>query len=448
MKNFGRNCIIAFLMVLAIYQTGELWFGDFSDHNFFFFNDDRNAIYSKNVDYTLDRLIINLGENKVICKGESLKDYTDVFDEGIILALSKGAVVENKNVLDWESILQNRAIIYEYDFLIDGKDLKEIFGVSGDNYASIPKYDKIIISPRVDSSFMRVIFLNSKENTSVFVEIKSNNVIGKIYEACSSFSESEEDIYYISSVENGFDVFKGNIFLPQSKGDIYSYNVIEPHYISNMIEENANLFFENAVIKNYSKNNDNYSFSDETTVVKLYENNVFEYFNYNVKSKKENSFLENYNTAINIIKRDRFVTNEIYLCDYKVEDGKYKFYFNYKINNLPIIPSSEIKESTGMSSFIEVVTSNGSVDNYKKYGCRYTISEKNVLEAKVDFISAIDKVYEGIDQRERKERVIDDMKLVYVASERSFGLKWIFEINGNTFVIDTEGRWFFGMVKC
>ena len=116
-----------------------------------------------------------------------------------------------------------------------------------------------------------------------------------------------------------------------------------------MIEENANLFFENAVIKNYSKNNDNYSFSDETTVVKLYENNVFEYFNYNVKSKKENSFLENYNTAINIIKRDRFVTNEIYLCDYKVEDGKYKFYFNYKINNLPIIPSSEIKESTGMS---------------------------------------------------------------------------------------------------
>ena len=61
MKNFGRNFIIAFLMVLTIYQTGELWFGNFSDHNFFSLFNNSETTYSKNVAYTLNRLIVNVG---------------------------------------------------------------------------------------------------------------------------------------------------------------------------------------------------------------------------------------------------------------------------------------------------------------------------------------------------------------------------------------------------
>ena len=89
MKNFGRNFIIAFLMVLTIYQTGELWFGNFSDHNFFSLFNNSETTYSKNVAYTLNRLIVNLGDNKVICRGSDIygSEYKTLFDKSVSNAL-------------------------------------------------------------------------------------------------------------------------------------------------------------------------------------------------------------------------------------------------------------------------------------------------------------------------------------------------------------------------
>ena len=281
MKNFGRNFIIAFLMVLAIYQTGELWFGDFSDHNFFSLFDRSQNSYAKNVAYTLDRLVINLGDNKVICRGSNIygSEYKELFDKAVSEALVKGTLTENTGDVDWASVLDNRAIIYEYSCSFNGSDLEGIFNVKSDMCAKIKTYDTIIISPRADNSFMRVIFYDSEQKISSYAELKSSSIIGECYETSSQFSSDENEIYYISSVENGFDIFTGNKFLPQCESEIYTYSAIEPHYIINdmtMVERNANIFFDNAVAKDYQKNNDNYTFRNETTVVRFYDNSVLE----------------------------------------------------------------------------------------------------------------------------------------------------------------------------
>ena len=222
MKNFGKNFIIAFLMVLAIYQTGELWFGDFSDHNFFSLFDRSQNSYTKNVAYTLDRLVINLGDNKVICRGSNIygSEYKELFDEAVSAALVKGTLTENTGDVDWDSVLDNRAIIYEYSCSFNGSDLEGIFNVKSDMCAKIKTYDTIIISPRADNSFMRVIFYDSEQKISSYAELKSNSIIGECYETSSQFSSDENEIYYISSVENGFDIFTGNKFLPQCESEI------------------------------------------------------------------------------------------------------------------------------------------------------------------------------------------------------------------------------------
>ncbi len=444
MKNFGKNFIIAFLMVLAIYQTGELWFGDFSDHNFFSFISHNENSYAKNVAYTLDRLIINLGDNKVICRASNIYDseYKAQFDKAVSVALTKGTLVENAGNIEWSSILNNRAIIYEYSCSFSGRDLSGIFNVKSDNCAKIKSYDTIIISPRADNSYMRVIFYDSVNESSSYAELKSNSVIGKCYETSSELSAMDNDIYYISSAESGFDIFSSNKFIPQSESEVYSYSAIEPHFTMSdisMIEKNANIFFDNTVSKDYTKNNGNYTFRNETTVVRFYSNSVLEYFNYDTKSKEDHSFSGNYVSAINLIKQDNFVTNEFYLDDYVYNEGQYVFYFNYKINDLPLVPSEEIKNSTGMKSFIEVTVSNGSVDKYKKYACRYTISDRITLNAKVDFIGAIDKIYEQLYPNENETKPVDNITLAYIADNRSFGLNWIINISGQDYIVAAEG---------
>lgn len=444
MKNFGRNFIIAFLMVLAIYQTGELWFGDFSDHNFFSLFNNNETTYSKNVAYTLDRLIINLGDNRVVCRASNVYDsaYKAQFDKAVSVALTKGTLVENTGDVDWDNILSNRAVIYEYSCTFNGRDLPGIFDVKSDNCAKIKSYDTIIISPRADNSFMRVIFYDSVEKISSYAELKSNSIIGRCYETSSEFVAAEDSIYYISSVESGFDIFTDNRFLPQSRSETYTYSAIEPHLTMNdvtMIEKNANIFFDNAATKNYTKNGGNYTFSDETSVVKFYENSVLEYFNYDTKSKEDSSFSANYVAAINLIKRDSFITNEFYLDSYSYNEGQYIFNFNYKINDLTLVPSDEIKNSAGINSFIEVAVSNGSVDRYKKYACRYTVSERLSLNAKVDFVAAIDKIYAELYPDGNEAKPVDNIILAYIADNRNFGLSWIVSIEGKDYIVAAEG---------
>ena len=164
-----------------------------------------------------------------------------------------------------------------------------------------------------------------------------------------------------------------------------------------------------------------------------------EYFNYSTKSKTDSSFSANYVAAINIIKRDSFITNEFYLDSYTLKEGQYVFYFNYKINDLTIVPGENIKRLTGMNSMIEVTVSEGSVDKYKKYACRYTVSEKINLNAKVDFVSAVDEIYEGLYKGANKAEKVDDITLSYIAETKPFGLSWIVEINYEKSVVVFDG---------
>ena len=95
MKNTGKFLMVVFLMCLAIYQAGELWFEVFSSHNFFWFGNFSSSFDAKDVGYITDRLIVNLGDGKVVCKQSDIynKRYKKDFDTAVGEAMSRGDFV-------------------------------------------------------------------------------------------------------------------------------------------------------------------------------------------------------------------------------------------------------------------------------------------------------------------------------------------------------------------
>ena len=67
-------------------------------------------------------------------------------------------------------------------------------------------------------------------------------------------------------------------------------------------------------------------FGDESTVVKYYSSGVLEYSNYKVETERENTFANNYISALSVLKKDAYLDNEFYLDSYTVDNnGNYTF---------------------------------------------------------------------------------------------------------------------------
>ena len=147
--------MVVFLMCLAIYQAGELWFEDFSSHNFFWFGNFSSSFDAKDVGYITDRLIVNLGDGKVVCKQSDIynKGYKKDFDTAVGEAMSRGDFVGQQE-MDWNTLLKKRAVFYQYSFNFKGTDSADIFKATVKVYTlnKITDYNTIILLPTSDGS--------------------------------------------------------------------------------------------------------------------------------------------------------------------------------------------------------------------------------------------------------------------------------------------------------
>lgn len=424
------------LFMLAAYQVTTLWFDNFSLYTLTFSENSRKVSSIESMDYILDKLIINVGDNRIVGKANDIytSENKKVFDEAVVEAVNNG---ENIDIgeFDWNEILENRAIIYQYRCVFDNKDIPEIFGSSadGNKVNEITDFDYVVIMPDSNGSAMTVVFYNSENSKYSAKNIKNSSVILQVYSASTAFAGGEVSDY-ISSVQNGFDIFSKNVFIPGWRENSLNYSLVNclgMYRDESMAEKNAEDFFDNPVAKWSSNENNTLTYSDENTVVKFdKETKVFEYSNYRVENSNGGEFANNYITAVNTVRQDSFISNEIILDSYKNENGRYTFCFNYKINDRVLIPSDKVKEKTGINSFIEVSTEGGRLVKYRKYAYYFEKSNTEMV-ADCDFVTAIDKVY--------SEEKIDDINLCYIADENStIELNWIIETGDNKFVVSAE----------
>lgn len=443
MKSTGKNFIIAFLMVLAIYQTAELWFEDFSGHNFFSFAGNTAAFDDKkDTDYTLKRVIINTGENKMLNCGVNVyrSSCKSISDDALSKLLRRGEVI-SEGTADWHSILQSKCFVMEYGYSMGRNEAESFFGVSNGNTAKIKSFDTVILAS--DSDRARLIFLNSETMWSIEFMMNDNSTASNISKLFR-FAEQESNIYLISSVQNGFEIFRNNVFISRWDGQKTKYYRAVPKLQyeqedKEALESEVNLFFDNPAGKWSSSVNGILNYSDESTVVKYYPTGVMEYSNYSaVKQNAENDFYTNYTACLDMLERDSGIKNEIYLKDYRLEDGQYVMYFGCKLNNIPVYMDESLKTAVGMEDYIELYASSGRVSRYRRYCCAYELDSSKAGTASRDFLSAVDDVYSTLEAAD--ETTVDDISLSYAdnGSGEVMHLAWIVDIGDAQYVRDTE----------
>lgn len=437
MRNAIKNIIIILFFILAVYQTTTLWFDNFSFYSILsLFNEEKEKSSIENMDYIINRLIVNLGDNRIVGRSNNIYESEEkkIFDNGVVAALNNG---ENSDMgsFDWKKVLVQRAVIYEYNCALRGVDTPKIFGstIKRDKAANIVDFDNVIIITDADYTSMNVVFYNSQNNRYSSRVLKNSDIISKIYTASTSFANSDA-MSYISSVQSGFDIFNGNVFIPGWQENSMEYFSVDSYGMyknESMAEKNAEDFFDNPVAKWSSNENNALTYSDENTVVKYDKaSNVFEYSNYRVESKDDSDFSSNYIAAVNVIRQDSFINNEIYLDSYDSQGSKYTFRFNYKINDRAVIPSVTLSQKMGMLAFIEVETENGRLVKYKKYAYSYQVSTTERI-ADCDFVAAIDKVY--------ADEKISNVNLCYIADKSmDIPLSWIINTDNNDYVVSVE----------
>lgn len=447
-----KNFIITFFVILAIYQTARLWFEDFSGYGLFYsiFSENNNNSQME-IKYNLDSIIINKGNSEFIKKSTDIynSEYKNVFDNAIKTALKKGSFSRLEE-LNWEKILSARCIIYDFGYSLKGSELTAIYNGKKSINSKIDSFDLIVITPNMNvPQSMKVAFLDTRENKSYEIELTEEEIISKTYSTMTGLFSDDESIYYISSVQNGFELFKGNSFLPRWNGNITEYpylNMTNPMeedggVLLMSLEKNINQFFENPAVKWTSTVNDVYTYSDENTVVKYYTTGVLEYSNYKSANKAKPNFSKDYLTALSFIEKDVNINNEYYLEDYEINDDDAVFYFDYKINNHKIMLSAESKERTNMDNMIEVTVTNGVVSRYKRLVYEFNLVQTDEPEvARVDFLSAVDKVFEENTELDAQKDSIENIELCYNAnkSKEKTTLSWFIKINGKEYIIDTQ----------
>lgn len=452
--NKTKNLIITFFVFMAIYQTAKLWFEDFSSRSFFYYADSAGEFnsVSDEIKYSLEKIAINKGNGKFICKYNDIysSEYKQIFDNAVHLTFEKGRL-DREAVVDWESLLKKKSVIYNYNYFLTGKTIGKLFNTTDKNTEQISSpINYIAIIPEISGTeALRVCFINSKDGKSFEYLLEKNDIVAKALDSIEGFSDDENAMYYISSIQTGFDVFNGNVFLPQWKKDGYEYSPIRAEkpwekdggVLLLQLEKNINMFFENPAAKSASTVNNVYTYSDESTVVKYYTNSVLEYSGYEAVSRKAESadFFDFYKTALMFIKNDTNIKNEYYLKDYKEENGRITFYFDYKINNFPIVFSEELKKLTGMSSIIEITVADKRVLKYKRYVCDFYLDTENSDYVEKDFLAAIDTVY-ALNGNIDGERKIDNMMLGYNVEPYKEGLllNWLVTLDGNVVSCDSR----------
>lgn len=433
MKNFGKNLFIAFLMILAIYQTTKLWFDEVSSHNFFSFILQQNTGFAQEQLYGLDTVVINRGENTAaVMHRENVLDtaYRRDFDRLIAAAVNKGDI--EKRRVDWPHIFNNRCVVYCFSQPIQAESFKKGLNISGDRLNDIKSVSTVVIVPNTTENVLLAYIENNGD--TLCCTLKRSDMVQKCTEAIEGFAEQGSEC--ISSRASGFNIFSGNTFIPVVNGGPGKINVSNPVTDGVMIDtkalENiADSFFDNPAVKWSSVVNNIYSYSDEYNVVKYSLNGLLEYYGYNTGDDSEQNAAHNYAAALEFLKKDKGIKNDIILSSVNINKERTQFYFDYAVNGIPAYMSEELKNGLGMRSAIEVTVSHGSVVKYRRYLC--VIEQEYGRDGSIsDFVKAIDSAYNSL---ENTEMSVEDIDLAYKINGRQDGVTvcWRVVIGGKIY---------------
>ncbi len=443
MFNKFKNLTITLLILLAVYQTNKLWFEGFSSHNFFYsiLENGYERGSDSNTESEIEYIAVNNGGGRYLLT----YDNNSMVQIRLNLKRAANAVVGKGSFsrLDKDELkeyLKSRCIVIHYDFDMDRFTFKSIYGSEPEIYKG---FDNCLFNV-TGTNGIRITLFSSNTLEGVVYELNEYSDIQSISEIMDAGRIIEGSRYYVSSVQNNYNVFVGNEFIPAQTGETYYYNISEDNPVKEngvtdvtALDSYANNYFENPVLKWSSMDGNTYIFSDERRVVKYYPNNVMEYkayYGYN-NNEKDFDFAENLSAAEDFLSNDVNLKNEVYLTGYYTLDNITTFYFDYKLDNFTLSLSESMKKKTGLKSIVEVTVENGHATGCRRYIADYQTTIKEPVYTDKTFLEVIDKVL-----YETESEYINELRLGYMETGEGVGLYYILNIDGRIYTVSAENE--------
>lgn len=454
-----KNFVIFALVITAVYQTGMLWLGDTTSHNFFYtvfgmVDKDKNRIAGENgnllpVQYAMGsgnkRFSIRYPEEHDSRRGMTLANefFTEV--------LESGTVSQTTSEVDWEKILQSRCVVFQYPFMLPMDEYSRSFSKLR-RVQNMGYFDCLVLVPGKYSDEMSgIYFINSQTDNYITVTSSKSKSANSFYEWIQPV---EGNFVYASTEQSGFKLFNHNIFVPQSVEQTWKYTrlkQVNPFEVDgvisrNMLENSVDGFFKN-LAADWAKRDEKsgtYIFSDESIVVKYEPEGMLEYYNYDsYDTEQKVSLVEGYQLCKGFMSNDKSLKTNVYLSDIRIRSNETIYYFDYEVNGFPIQLSEELRRHVVAEHGIEIVVRNNSVRKYRRYVCNFVAqSEKNDY-VDVDFLTALDQAILDYQQVENANVVteVNDIYLGYLAEKtEDVGLQWFIELYGYVFMEDTKAK--------
>lgn len=421
-----KNIFIVILILLATYQTFTLWLvsipiNNSSAYSPLFFFGQKTVDFDNKPDYFTPSKIITNNNQKYYIQYSQLKNDNKLnFAKELILEIDSF----DSEQFNYSSLNDN-FIALNFEFDISTNLLEEIFSKNLKNVEDF-NFNTILISLEEENNLISFSLVNPKTK--------------QIYTATINCDESLKTTFNNEIAKNNNKLYHNLIikddnieFVPIFDDDslkYYNVNLTNPYLsdvglLKNDLTEKIKPLFYGSKNKVASTVDNNIVvISDSYNVAKYYPNDVLEYSYYktlNTSSKTTN--YEDYITALEFISKDSNLKNEIYLVSYTVNDEKITFYFNYAVNNLPILLSPSDKNNLGINSALEISVSKGEVVHYKLLVYNYETAKETTSYSRDKFVNDVENTE------------YEELTLGYALEENNtLMLYWLLSSEDNTFM--------------
>lgn len=452
-----KNFVIVGLIFAAVYQTGTLWLGNYTGHNFFYsvLNTNSGDRGEKNTSSTVidaQKVVVGYGNKSFSLIYPGLMGGKDILFEtnSFISSVLKNGKYVGTEETELEQYISQKCVVYDFAFDVSATQYFIGMGTAkNEDLSQINFINQIIAVPSAGKSDISYLYIVDADTgkTNIF-EADANDEGDKLYAAIEEQDEINVDkIKYISTKQSGFNIFKENTFMPQWTQNSYEYAPINKvsvfkgfgDDIENAIERGTSGFFDNYYTKTLTEDtNGVYMISDDNTVVKYNPQGTIEYYNYQGAADKTDQTLSTaYYACKEFLKTDATLNTRLFLSDVQLKSDGLIFCFDYCINDMPIFLSDDIKENLSIQHAAEVVVENNTVKKYKRYAYDFQISSKRDQRVEVDFLGAMNQAIASAGNVGAVTEIEDIVLAYYVDDGAENYLKWFTYVDGGIYTVDT-----------
>ncbi|MCL1987379.1 MAG: hypothetical protein FWG64_05345 [Firmicutes bacterium] len=367
-----KTILILILAGLTIYQTGILWFVNIT--GFGFLASYLPFLRQISVPYGVEYLIV---PNRIITAHENgtfTAQYSNItesaewqYSNRIITHLMQNGIFEDVQPTDYNTLFAENLPFYVYDYAFPM--LADWFSMAffpNDTILNIPEsFNRVIIYPPLNGETAATVIFLSVDGFSYKFSVAPNE------EDSANFDH--EIISYRSNFVNYN--FANGVF---SRIDgFYGVEISHP-YADNIgfslsgVQDRISVFFRNPAAIRTIVRDGTWVYRDINTVVLYHDTNILEYINYRaIDRSNPATFLESYSAAIQFVLQDNLITNEVTLSLFTQEDEIFTFYFDFVVDNTPIILPNNWPTADPLQHAVIVTVDHGTVVRYRKLAINF-----------------------------------------------------------------------------